>query len=97
MTVRESLNCSGGSKVIYNRIGSYGNSINDFGDHVESIYRSIISMPAVAKIDADIYFTDESRSEINVETTSEFALNNKVPYRISLVLIENGVGLRHSR
>ena len=22
----------------YNRIGSYGNSINDFGDHVESIY-----------------------------------------------------------
>lgn len=76
----------------YNRIGSYGNSINDFGDQVESIYRSVISMPAVAKIDADIYFTDESRSEINVETTSEFALNNKVPYRISLVLIENGVG-----
>lgn len=76
----------------YNRNDSYGNSINDFGSHVESIFNSITEMPAVAKISAEIYFADEEKTEINVETETEFALDNSYSYRIALVLVENGVG-----
>lgn len=76
----------------FNRTDSYGNNINDFGPHVESIYKSIITMPALAKISADIYFTDDSKTSINVETETEFAIDNSIPCRIALVLLENGVG-----
>lgn len=76
----------------YNRNDSYGNSINDFGSHVEGIYKSITAMPAVADISAEIYFTDEEKTEINVETKTQFALDTENPYRIALVLTENNVG-----
>lgn len=77
----------------YNRDdATYGNSINDFGSHVEGIYKSITAMPAVADISAEIYFTDEEKTEINVETKTQFALDTTNPYRIALVLTENNVG-----
>lgn len=77
----------------YNRDdATYGNSINDFGSQVEGIYKSITAMPAVADISAEIYFTDEEKTEINVETKTQFALDTTNPYRIALVLTENNVG-----
>lgn len=76
----------------YNRNDTYGNSINDFGSHVESIYKQIVSMPAVADISAEIYFNDESKTEINVETKTQFALDTSAPFRIALVLLENNLG-----
>lgn len=77
----------------YNRNDAeYGNSINDFGSHVESVYKSVVSMPAVADISAQILFTNDEKSEITVLTETEFALETSNPYRIALVLLENGVG-----
>lgn len=77
----------------YNRKDSeYGNSINDFGGHVEGIYKSVVAMPAAADIKADLYFTDQERKEITVKTKTEFALNTSIPFRIALVLVENEVG-----
>lgn len=77
----------------YNRNDAeYGNSINDFGNQVEGIYKSAVSMPAAAGITADILFTDEERSEITVRTKTEFALDTSIPFRIALVLVENEVG-----
>lgn len=76
----------------YNRNDSYGNSINDFGSQVEGIYKQITAMPAVADITAQIYFNDEEKTQINVETNTCFALDTKTPFRIALVLLENNVG-----
>lgn len=76
----------------YNRNDSYGNSINDFGSHVEGIYKKVTAMPAVADITAQIYFNDEEKTQINVETNTRFALDTQTPFRIALVLLENNVG-----
>ncbi len=70
----------------------YGVSIFDFGPFVESVFLSETSMPSMAGMTMQLYYTDETKSEINVETQTEFAFDNDKPFRISLVLLENGVG-----
>lgn len=77
--------------AFYNRDERYGTSLA-YVDQVENIYRDITGLPAVCSIKTEIAFADESRNELSVRHTTEFSLDNTIPYRIATVLVENNVG-----
>lgn len=74
------------------RNATYGYEIPSSPAGVGDMYDHYMQLPAIAKIDMDVYFTDASKTELNVETVSEFAFDTNTDYRITCVLLENGVG-----
>ena len=69
----------------------YGVSIFDFGLCGECLSVGDVDAVNGRHDNAALYYTDETKSEINAETQTEFAFDNDKPFRISLVLLENGV------
>ena len=74
----------------YNRIKSYTTDIKM--ERIDDIYNDINQLPAIADIDFSLYFTDESKQELAVAGTTEFAIDSDTEYRVAYILVEDGLG-----
>lgn len=81
---------SGYPHARYGRIAPYGTDIPS-AEYVEDTYKKLRELPAIAKVDFDLYINDTSDT-ITVVGNTEFSINSKDEFRMVYVLLEDGLG-----
>lgn len=75
----------------YNRIDAYGRDIPSVS-YVESIYKKLTDIPAIADVDFELFFANEEKDTLQVVGTTEFTIDSEADYRVVYVLLEDELG-----
>lgn len=84
--------CTTVPSVIPNRLTEFANSSVDI-DSYEQLYERVRAIPAIARMDAEVLFEDESdKTLLTVNTVTEFCDDASGEWRLAYVLRRNQVG-----